>query len=115
VSFVRKTDALAIEDTVTREIDTSTETSPVTLLTPSTGRGIETRGVYIFSDSSSGEVAVRFQNSGKLIGKLYCSKFNYQNAPKVRIRGGADDPVIVEWSGLSTGAKIFVVLVYREV
>ena len=108
-------DTLAIESSVSKEIDTSTESSPVTLVTPSSGKKIETRGIYIFSDSGAGEVTVKFPDSGIIVGKLYCSKFNYQNAPKVRFVGATDESLQVEWSGLDTGAKIFVIVVYREV
>ena len=113
--YVRKTDELAIEKTISREINTSTETSPVTLLTPPSGKRIETRGVYIFSDSSSGEVTVKFPDSNIIVMKLYCNKFSAASMPKVKFVGDVDESLQVSWSGLSTGAKIFIVLVYREV
>ena len=108
-------DELAIETSISREIDTSTETSPVTLLTPASGKKIETRGIYIFSDSDAGEVSVEFPSSGIIVMKLYCNKFSAASMPKVKFVGASDESLQVSWSGLSTGAKIFIVVVYREV
>jgi len=67
LSGVLKVDALSTEDTVTDEIDTSTESSPYTILTPASGKTITTRGVTINTDSTAGEIAVKFANSGELI------------------------------------------------
>ena len=108
-------DTLNTESTVTKEIDTSAESSPYTLLTPSSGKAISTRGAVIQTDSSSGEIAIKFANSGKLIYKIYCSKFYGNPAPRMNLTGATDESVVVEWSGLDTGAKIFVLLTYKEV
>jgi len=108
-------DTLATEQCVADEIDTSSETSPVTALTPSSGKKIETRSVYLATDSASGEIAAKFQNSGKLLGKIYCSKFAMVTLRDVRIVGDANESVVIEWSGLDTGAKIFYVIRYKEV
>jgi len=108
-------DTLATEQTKTDEIDTSTATSPVTVLTPSAGKKIDTRSVYIATNSTSGEIAAKFQNSGKLLGKVYCSKFAMVRLDSVRIVGDTNEPVVIEWSGLDTGAKIFYVIRYKEV
>ena len=108
-------DTLATEQCVADEIDTSSETSPVTALTQSSGKKIETRSVYLATDSASGEIAAKFQNSGKLLGKIYCSKFAMVTLRDVRIVGDANESVVIEWSGLDTGAKIFYVIRYKEV
>jgi len=108
-------DTLATEQTKTDEIDTSTATSPVTVLTPSAGKKIDTRSVYLATNSAAGEVAAKFQNSGKLLGKIYCNKFAMVRLDSVRIVGDANEPVVIEWSGLDTGAKIFYVIRYKEV
>jgi len=108
-------DELAIETSISREIDTSTETSPYTLLTPSSGKKIETRGIYISTDSSSGEITVKFPTSNIIVAKVYCNKFSDKSLPKVKFIGATDESLQVEWSGLDTGAKIFIVVVYREV
>ena len=108
-------DTLATEQCVADEIDTSSETSPVTALTPSSGKKIDTRSVYLATDSASGEIAAKFQNSGKLLGKIYCSKFAMVTLRDVRIVGDANESVVIEWSGLDTGAKIFYVIRYKEV
>jgi len=108
-------DTLRTESTVTGEIDTSAATSPVDVLTPSTGKKIDVRSVYIATDSTAGEVVVKFKNSGKLLGKIYCSKFAVVALGSVHIPGDVDEPVTVEWNGLDTGAKIFYVIKYKEI
>ena len=113
-SLTLDVDTLATESTVTREIDTSTETSPITLLTPASGKRISTRGVIILTDSSSGEIEMYYENSGVLIFKAYCSKFQGLGAFGLHLRGETNESVLVSWSGLSTGAKIFVALTYKE-
>jgi len=108
-------DTLNIESTVTGEIDTSTATSPLTVLTPSSGKKISARGVAIHSDSTSGEIAVKFATSGKLVGKLYCSVMQALLCHALNVVGDTDEPLQIEWSGLSTGAKIFYAIRYKEV
>jgi len=108
-------DTLRTESTKIDEIDTSTATSPVTVLTPTSGKKIDTRSVYLATDSASGEVTAKFQNSGKLLGKIYCNKFAMVRLDSVRIEGDANEPIVIEWSGLDTGAKIFYVIRYKEV
>lgn len=114
-AVVLDVDTLNTESTVTAEIDTSTESSPYTLLTPSSGKAISTRGAVIQTDSTAGEIAIKFANSGKIIYKIYCSKFYGNPAPRMNLTGDADESVVVEWSGVSSGAKIFVLLTYKEV
>ena len=108
-------DTLRTESTETGEIDTSTATSPVEVLAPSSGKKIDTRSVYIATNSTSGEIAAKFKNSGKLLGKIYCSKFAMVRLDSVRIVGDVDEQVVIEWSGLDTGAKIFYVIKYKEI
>ncbi|MHC1623677.1 MAG: hypothetical protein ACXQTR_03710 [Candidatus Methanospirareceae archaeon] len=108
-------DTLATEQCVSGEIDTSTATSPVEVLTPSTGKKIDTRSVYLATNSTSGEIAAKFRNSGKLLGKIYCSKFAMVTLDGVRIVGDTNEAIVIEWSGLDTGAKIFYVIKYKEI
>jgi len=108
-------DTLRTESTVTGEINTSTATSPVEVLTPSTGKKIDTRSVYLATNSTSGEITAKFKNSGKLLGKIYCSKFAMVRLDSVRIVGDVDEAIAIEWSGLDTGAKIFYVIKYKEI
>jgi len=84
-------------------------------LTPTSGKKIDTRSVYLATNSAAGEITAKFQNSGKLLGKIYCSKFAMVTLRDVRIVGDANEPIIIEWSGLDTGAKIFYVIRYKEV
>jgi len=114
ISGVLKVDTLSSEDTVTDEIDTSTESSPYTILTPTSGKTISTRGVTINTDSSGGEIAVKFANSGELIYKIYVGKFRGQVGIGLNKKGAVNEPVVVEWTGVDNGAKIFVALTYKE-
>jgi len=78
LSGVLKVDILSSEKTITDEIITSTDSSPYTILTPTSGKTISTRGVTINTDSSGGEIAVKLANSGELIYKIYVGKFRGQ-------------------------------------
>jgi len=111
---VLKVDTLSSEDTVTDEIDTSTESSPYTLLTPTSGKAVSTRGVTINTDSSGGEITVKFANSGELIYKIYIGKFRGQVGVGLNKRGAVNEPVVVKWTGVDNGAKIFIALTYKE-
>ncbi len=113
--FIQGVDILASEQSVTAEIDTASESSPYTLLTPSSGKKIATRVAVIQTDSSSGEIAIKYATSSKLIYKIYCSKFYGNPAPNLNVQGDVNEAVVVEWSELSTGAKIFVALTYKEI
>jgi len=113
--FVKRVDTLATELTVTGEIDTGAVSSPQTVLTPSSGKKIDTRSVYLASDSTSGEVEIRFASSGTLLGKIYCSKFALITLDAVHLTGATDEAVEIAWSDLDTGAKIFYSIRYKEV
>ncbi len=108
-------DILATESCVSGEIDTGTATSPVTVLTPSSGKRIDTRNIYLSTDSTSGEIEARFPTSGILLGKLYCAVHTMVTLDLVRFTGDVDEPIEISWSGLSTGAKIFYVIRYKEI
>ena len=108
-------DTLATESTVAGEIDTSSATAPVVVLTPPSGKRIDTRGVYLIVDSDSGECWVEFKNGGQVVAKTYLSRRKYIDMPKVRFQGDVNDSLQVNWSGLSTGAKIFYVIAYKIV
>ncbi|MBW2562380.1 MAG: hypothetical protein JRE40_16230 [Deltaproteobacteria bacterium] len=111
--FIQGTDTLASEQTVTAEIDTGSETSPYTLVTPPPGKRIATRTVVIQTDSAAGEIAIRFATTGTPVHKIFCSKFYGNPAPDLNVKGSTDEGVVVEWSDLSTGAKVFVALTYK--
>ena len=113
--FVRDVDILASETCISGEIDTGTSTSPVTVLTPTSGYKIDTRSVYLATDSTAGEVTASFPTSGKLLGKLYCSKFTMVTLKDIRITGGTNESIQISWSGTDTGAKIFYVIRYKDV
>ena len=115
VDFVRDVDTLATELSASGEIDTSTETSPVTVLTPSSGKKLDTRSVYISTDSTSGEIEARFPTSGILLGKIYCSVHTMVTLHEIRFQGATNESLQISWSDLSTGAKIFWCVRYKEV
>ena len=113
--FVRDVDTLASETCISGEIDTGTSTSPVTVLTPASGYKIDTRSVYLATDSTSGEITASFPTSNKLLGKIYCSKFTMVTLKDIRITGQANESIQISWSGTDTDAKIFYVIRYKEV
>ncbi len=108
-------DTMATESSAVGEIDTSSATSPVVVLTPSSGKAIDTRSVYLATDSTGGEVWAEFKNSEKLIGKIYCSRFTMVALGEIRVTGAADEPIQVVWSGTDSGAKVFYAIRYKEV
>ena len=114
VDFVRDVDTLATESSASGEIDTSTASSPVTILTPSSGKRIDTRSVYISTNSTAGEIEVRFPSSGILLGKIYCSVHTMVTLSPIRFTGAVDEALQISWSDLSTGAKIFWCVRYKE-
>jgi len=107
-------DVLSSESSVSGEVDTGSESSPVTLLTPSSGRRISTRGVFVATDSTSGEITVKFPTSNILLGKIYCSKFESLAIPEIQFLGDVDESIQMEWTGTSVGAKIFWTIRYKE-
>ena len=113
--FVRDVDTLASETSVSGEIDTGAETSPKTVLTPTSGYKIDTRSVYLATDSTAGEIEAKFPTSGKLLGKIYCSKFTMVTLKDIRITRGTNESIQISWSGTDTGAKIFYVIRYKEI
>ncbi len=110
---VMDVDTLRTESTETGEINTAVETPPKTLLTPPSGKRISTRGVYIFSDSTAGEIEVRFGISNKLVAKIYCSRYYNVTLPEIHLLGLPDEPLIMYWQDLSINAKIFWVIRYK--
>ena len=113
--YIRDVDTLASELSVSGEIDTATASSPQTVLTPTSGRKLDTRAIYLATDSSSGEVSAVFPTSNILLGKLYCNKFTMVTLGNIRITGQANEPIQISWSGTDSGAKIFYVIRYKEV
>jgi len=109
-------DVLGIEkETEIDEIDTGSVSSPQTALTPTSGKKIDVRNVYLSSDSNSGEVEARFPTSGKLLAKLYCAVQKAVTLQDIHVVGATDESIEISWNGLSTGAKIFYAIRYKEV
>jgi len=113
LSGVINVDILGSEISVSGEINTSTVTSPTTILVPSSGKCLDTRGVYLYSNSTSGEIEAKF-SSGTLLAKLYCSKQTMVSLDKVRFPGTINEAIVLSWQGLSQGAKIYWVVRYKE-
>ena len=101
-AVVLNVDILATETSVSDEIDTATESPPVTVVTPASGKKIDTRSVYLSTDSTSGVVEARFRDSGKLLGKIYCSKFRDGEVGLNKDNGecGRANHHYVVWAGL---------------
>ncbi len=108
-------DILATETSVADEILTDTTSSPVQVVTPTPGKRIDTRSCYLATNSQNGEVWAYFKDSGKLIGKIYADKFKAIALDSIRLTGDVDEPILIAWSGLDTGAKIFYVIRYKEI
>lgn len=113
--IILNVDTLGTESSASGEIDTSSETSPVTVLTPSSGKRLDTRSVYLSTDSTSGEVEAWFPTSGILLGKIYCARWTMVTLHEIHFQGAADEGIQISWSGLSSGAKIFWAIRYKEV
>ncbi|RLF21188.1 MAG: hypothetical protein DRN15_11570 [Thermoprotei archaeon] len=114
LSGVLNVDTLSSESAASGEIDTSEVSSPCTILMPAPDKRLDTRGVYLYSDSTSGEIEAKFA-SGSLLAKLYCSKQTMVSLDKVRFTGTVDEVIVMSWTGLSTGAKIYWVVRYKEI
>ena len=108
-------DTLGSESSASGEIDTGSETSPVTVLTPSSGKKLDTRSVYLSTDSTSGEIEAWFPTSNILLGKLYCAKQTMVTLHEIHFQGATNEGIQISWSGLDTGAKIFWAIRYKEV
>jgi len=108
-------DVYKLLDSEINEIDTEAESSPKTVLSPPEGHFICVRGIFIFTDSSSGEISTSFKNSGALIAKLYASRYASTTLPQLHKDGNVGDELQISWSGLSPGAKIFYVILYKFV
>ncbi|MCD6487810.1 MAG: hypothetical protein J7K21_01110 [Desulfurococcales archaeon] len=95
-------------------IDTATQTSPVTIITPSPGKRVDVRRAYVATNSTRGEIYVRFKDTGRLITAIFPTKYGYVVLPAIRILGEVDEHVVVEWSGVDSGSKIVYVVNYKE-
>ena len=113
--FTKNVDTLATELTVADEIDTGAVSSPQTVLTPSSGMKIDTRSIYLATDSTSGTVTASFANTGDILGIIYCNKFAMVTLDSIRKKGQTNESIQISWSGTDTGAKIFYVIRYKEV
>jgi len=107
------TDTYKLLDTEINEIDTEAVSSPQTILTPPSGHFVCVRGVFLFTDSSAGEIVVTFKNSGSPLAKLYASRFASITLPKIHKHGDVDEGIEISWNGLSASAKIFYVILYK--
>jgi len=96
-------------------IDTAVQSSPVTIITPSAGKRVDVRRAYVSTNSTGGEIYVKFKNTGKVITAVFPSKYGIAVIPAIRIPGEVDEEVIVEWTGLDSGAKIVYAINYKEI
>jgi len=108
-------DVMATESSSSAEVTVTASDGSQDILTPSSGKKLDTRGVYLFTDASAGEISVEFSTSGITLAKIYPSKFAASSLPDVRFQGATDEPLTLVWTGLTSGDKIFVVIRYKEV
>jgi len=94
-------------------INVDTETSPKVVITPPSGKRIDVRKAFLGTNSTSGKIYARFQNSGKIITAIYPSKYGHSVLPAIRIPGDIDDPVVIEWSDTSSGSEIAFIINYK--
>jgi len=114
-TFPQQVDTLATEFSASGEIDTAVDTSPKTILTPTTGRKLDTRAIYLYTDSTAGEIEARFPTSGTLLAKLYCAVHTMVTLSPVRFQGKTNEPIQISWSSLSPNSKIFYIIRYKEI
>ena len=108
-------DILASEKSVSVEVDTSSQSPPVTVLAPSPGKRISVRSVFMSTDSSGGSARLMFRDSGRLVAVMYCVRQSEITAIHMNFLGDPDEPIVLDWSGLSSGARVFVAISYKEV
>jgi len=94
-------------------IDTAVETSPKVIIEAPSNRAIDVRRAYLSSTSTGGEIYIRFERSGKIITALFPAKFTQAILPAIRIPGEVGENVIIEWTGVDTGAKIVYLMNYK--
>jgi len=102
-------------ETAVGEIDTATETSPKEVLAPPDGYEICVRGVFLFTNSTSGEIEAYLTSTNKKLAKLYASRFSTVDLPKIHIHGQVNESVNISWSGLDAEAKIYYIILYKFV
>jgi len=106
-------DELTYDSVAIREIDTSTATSPQTVIPAQSGKAIEVRGITILTNSTTGSIALSFPASGIIAAKLYADAAKILNVEHTKVRGSKNEALQISWSGLSSGAKIFYMVRYR--
>ena len=109
---VGQSDVLASETGISGEIDTDTDSSPVTVYTPPSGYKVSTRAVHLFTDSTAGEIETRF-SSGKIIAKIYCAVHTMLSLPEIKLDGEIDDPIEISWASTSSKCKIFYLIRFK--
>jgi len=107
-------DTLKTEEGDSWFIDTSIESSPKLLVSPSLGKRLATRSWSIQTDSSAGEIFIRYANTLKVIGWLPASKYTQAGKDRIIIRGEKNESIFAYWQDLSTGAKILIQLAWKE-
>ena len=114
LSGVLDVDVQATERTAPLFFCISTVTPPATIVVPSPGSSVTTRGVFLLTDSTSGTIFARYRDCGTVVGVVFASKFNYQRAERLNVPGGKDDPIIVTWEDLDPHSCIYAVITYKE-
>jgi len=98
---------------LSRLVDTSAESSPLTLITPPSDKRVDVRRAYVSTDSTAGKIYVKFKNTGRVITAIYPTKYGFAIMPAIRIYGDLGEEVVLEWSDLSTGSEILVIMNYK--
>jgi len=108
-------DTLATEETKGDVVMNITADGYQDVIRPPTGKKISTRSWLLHTDATSGVIKLYFPQSGKIIGVLFASKQGFNLNNRCNVTGYENEPVRLEWSGLSQGSNIFWQLTFKEV
>lgn len=102
--------AVELYDTVVKNIDTSTESSPVVVYTPNNLYFCVVRGWFLLTNSNTGEIELKYVPSLLPIAWLPANIIKQSQNKDTFIEGYMNEPIFLYWSGLSAGARIFLQL-----
>lgn len=85
------------------------------ILTPSSGKKLVIFITHMVTDSASGEIALKFATSNKLVAKFYPIRFSRTGMIYNKVEGAIDEALTLEATDLDPLSKVFVVVLYKEV
>lgn len=99
------------------DIDGSTvpKTGTEDILTPSSGKKLNVKGVFMSTTSAAGTVEVRFKNTGKTLFSLQIKYDNKYSVNWINLTGDTDEPLEVSWDNFDTPSVLVLLVNYVEV